>query len=127
MSSADLLAYQWAYEHAAIVETRTFQSTSRDRAVADAFADLPSSDGTQISAIIRYKFTQLCPSAINLDKISHFESEEEVLLLPFTVFRVVSIKESTVNMVQQYEITMRNIPVVQKSLWASSRKNNKRK
>jgi len=88
------------------------------------FADLPFSDGTQISVIIRYKFTQFCPSAINLDSISHFESEEEVLLLPFTLFRVASIKEWTV---QRYEITMQNIPVLQKSLWASSRKNSKNK
>jgi hypothetical protein len=127
MSLADLHAYRWAYEHAAIIETRTLQSTSKNPAVAYMFSDLPHSDGTQISVIIRYTFTQLCPSAIDLDEITHFECEEEVLLLPFTLFRVSSIKECSADMVQRYEITMQNIPVVQNSLWASSRKRSKKK
>jgi hypothetical protein len=127
MSPDDIDAYRWAHEHAAIVETRTLQSTSKDRAVADMFADLPFSDGTQISVIIQYKFTQTCPTAINLEGVSHFSSEEEVLLLPFTLFRVASIKVCSENTAQRYEITMQNMPVTQNSLWASSRKrtNNK--
>lgn len=128
VSSADLTAYQWAHEHAAIVETRVLQSTSRDRAVADMFADLPYNDGDQISVIIRYKFIQSCPTAIHLDNISHFGPDEaEVLLLPFTLFKVVSIKEYNINTIQRYEITMQNVPAIQNSLWASSRKRDKKK
>jgi hypothetical protein len=64
---------------------------------------------------------------VNLDGVSHFSSEEEVLLLPFTLFRVASIKVCSENTAQRYEITMQNMPVTQNSLWASSRKrtNNK--
>lgn len=127
MSLDDIDAYRWAHDHASIIETRTLQSTSKDRAVADMFADLPFSDGTQISVIIRYKFTQTCPTAISLDGVSHFSSEEEILLLPFTLFRVTSIKECSTTTILQYEITMDNIPVTQTSLWASSRKRNKNK
>ncbi len=56
--------------------------------VAEQYADLQNSDGTQISVIIRFKFIQICPTAINLHGISYFPEEEEVLLLPFTLFKV---------------------------------------
>ncbi|CAF1408451.1 unnamed protein product [Adineta steineri] len=121
MSFDDLRAYQWAHEHAAIIETRTFQSTSKDRAVAFAFSDLPPGYNNQLSVIVRYKFTQICPTAIDIHNESHFTPEDEVLLLPFTLFRVTSIKERSSDEVLRYEITMQNIPVTPNSLWASSR------
>ncbi|CAF3990327.1 unnamed protein product [Adineta steineri] len=121
MSFDDLRAYRWAHEHAAIIETRTFQSTSKDRAVAFAFSDLPPGYNNQLSVIIRYKFTQICPTAIDIHNESQFTPEDEVLLLPFTLFRVTSIKERSSDEVLRYEITMQNIPVTPNSLWASSR------
>jgi hypothetical protein len=124
--SIELDAYRWAHQHASIVETRAPQSTSKNRAVAERYADLQNVEGNKVSVIVRYKFTQICPTAINLDDISYFAEEEEVLLLPFTLFRVISIKEYNTNIIQRYEVTMQNIPVAQKSLWTSSRKSSKR-
>jgi hypothetical protein len=124
--STEIDAYRWAHRHASVVETRALQSTSKNRAVAEQHADPGNGESNKVSVMVRYKFTQICPTAISIDDISQFPEEEEVLLLPFTLFRVTSIKEDNTNVVQRYDITMQNIPVAQKSLWASSRKGSKR-
>jgi hypothetical protein len=76
----------------------TFSSTSINRKVAEMFID-SSSNLFKILLIIN--FARLCPTAIALYKfrselecISKFEDEEEVLILPGTVFSVTKIEEN---------------------------------
>jgi len=119
----DLNAYRWAHDHAAIVETRTLQSTSKQRNIAEFFIGPSSQDGSILSTIVKYTFAEICPTAIDLSSDIAYFPEEEVLVLPFTLFRVTSIiEEYTENMLPKYEITMRNVPVTPASLWSSSRK-----
>ena len=126
IASTELEAYRWAHQHASIIETRAPQSTSKGRQVAEKYADLQYVDGNKVSIMVRYRFLQRCPTAIDIENISFFAEEKEVLLLPFTLFRVTSIYESDRNGIQRYDIIMQNIPVTERSLWASSRKNKKR-
>ena len=127
ITPTDLEAYRWAHNHAAIIETRTLQSTSKNREMAKIYAGVSSPDGTQLSTIVEYKFIQPCPTAVDLSKnISFFPQEEEVLLLPFTLFRVTAITETANDTGRQFHITMHNIPVTQTSLWAASKRNKNR-
>jgi hypothetical protein len=68
-----------------------------------------------------FEFPELCPTAINLNKISEqlpalseFEDEAEVLLLPFTLFKVKDI--FTDPELHEYRILLIHEPTPKKSL-----------
>jgi hypothetical protein len=122
MLSNDLDAYRWAQAQSAVLETRTLQSTSKNQTIAEGFAQVRPDNPNRLSVVIRFRFIELCPSAIELNELSYFPSEEEVLVLPFTLFKVASIKQYDDISKEKYEITMENVPVPKNSLWASSNK-----
>ncbi|CAF3058628.1 unnamed protein product [Rotaria sp. Silwood2] len=121
ISHVDFEAYKWAYARAAVLQTRIFQSTSKCPEVAYIFGH-HSVEIDRISIIMCFEFDKPCPSAIDLNGITHFNGEEEVLLLPFTLFRVISIKELIYEEHHYQKITLKNLPVPSSTLWASSRK-----
>ncbi|CAF0739547.1 unnamed protein product [Adineta steineri] len=124
MSHADLDAYRWALENSAILETRSLQSTSKRKDVACSFAPpLPITD-PKLAIILHFRIDQICSSAIDLNGISHYPGEEEVLLLPFTLFKVVSIDQHTIGFNQQYEILMENTPVPKNKTWKVIKETN---
>ena len=126
ISPSDFEAYKWAHTRAAILQTRIFQSTSKDAIVAYRFGDYPMNND-RLSIIMCFDFTEPCPSAIDLDGISKFHNEREVLLLPFSLFRVASINEIMFEEHPYQKITMKNVIVPPITLWAASRKKRKRK
>ncbi|CAF0940235.1 unnamed protein product [Adineta steineri] len=103
MTESDLDAYRWALQkketwHDNLLETRILQSLSIKKSVALEFAK-NSSDANLFSVLIEFEFSEYCPTAISLFKISNqlpglsnYEKEAEVLLLPFTLFKLQDIK-----------------------------------
>ncbi|CAF4578267.1 unnamed protein product [Rotaria sp. Silwood1] len=79
----------------ATILTTTYLSTTKNRAVAEMFAK--SDNNTKISVFCTYNINNTKGrSALNIQEISSFKEEEEVLLLRYAAFRVVSkeIKEN---------------------------------
>ena len=122
MTVADLDAYRWAHVHSAILETRSMQSTSKSITVANQFAPSLPNNSIRLSVILHFKFNEKCPSAIDIKGLSQFPGEEEVLLLPFTLFKVTSIELTNINDKEKHEITMENIPVPQNISMERSKK-----
>ncbi|CAF0987799.1 unnamed protein product [Adineta steineri] len=120
MNQPDIAAYRWALSNQNyILETRSIQSMSKDESVAQEFAELQPGD-KRYSVIFVYDFPERCKTAIDLTKISndlpllsHYEKEQEVTLLPFTLFTVCNIE--TASTTSQYRITLRNVPVPKQS------------
>jgi hypothetical protein len=91
MSLTDIDAYKWAVQKQDFVlETRTLQSTSKKRNVAQSFI---GNDSSKLPVLITFQFPIKCPTAINLNRVndklpplSNFANEEEVVLLLFTLF-----------------------------------------
>jgi hypothetical protein len=71
--------------------------------------------GARLSVIIYFPSPVTCLTAIDLDELSFFPGEGEVILLPFTLFKVASIDQRDEHG-DQHEITMENIPKPRKSL-----------
>lgn len=122
MTDVDIQAYRWALaQNRRVIETRTIQSTSKSKQKALEFATQPNYS-KPFSVLMIFDFPQVCPTAIDLTKISdarptcsEFEEEQEVTLLPFTLFTIVDIKiDRSEN--KQYQITLRNVPVTEKSI-----------
>jgi hypothetical protein len=74
------------------------------------------------SVLLTLDFSEKCPTAINLTKISEtlpalsaYETEEEVIILPFSLF---SVKEIEIDSQSgQYRITLTNVPTPKASLF----------
>ncbi|CAM4908821.1 unnamed protein product [Rotaria socialis] len=76
-----------------IIITTTFLSTSASRLVAEGFRTTPPE--SMISVFCTYKIrgtTRL--TALNLQSISKFPVEEEILIMRFTPFRIVSVERT---------------------------------
>jgi hypothetical protein len=103
-----------------IIQTRTFLSTSQDKAVAEMFVDQPG----QFVGFIIFDFSsedgdngKACPTAMNLTKepvVAKLESEQEVLIFPFTLFTVTSIVQDPIS--RRYTIKLKNVKVLKRSL-----------
>ncbi|CAF0958013.1 unnamed protein product [Adineta steineri] len=117
MTQMDVDAYKWAEKSQDyILETRLFQSTSITDDVAKIFGETdPTSD--KFGVLFIYIFDEKCPTAINLQGISHFEDEEEILLLPFTLFKVEKIVFD--KDLKHYVISLRYISSSKKSFFLS--------
>ncbi|CAF1278323.1 unnamed protein product [Adineta steineri] len=83
---------------------RSFVSTSKKRSVAQAFAGDESLVGisdqhqsTEVPVLMKYTITQN-HSAIDIAAISTIQDEEEILILPFSVFKVIDKIENYSNM-----------------------------
>ncbi|CAF4097173.1 unnamed protein product [Adineta steineri] len=89
-----------------IIETCALQSASLCREVAECFAD--NINASSYAIFFHFKFPNECPTAINLRGISKFDEEDEILLLPFTLFKIIDIKEDSP---KYHIISLENVPV----------------
>ncbi|CAF1532585.1 unnamed protein product [Adineta steineri] len=128
MSQSDISAYRWALTRDDyVLETRTVQSMSLKKKVAQEFAEGAASKDKQTDrhlVLLTFNFPQKCPTAINLTRISEtlpclsaYGHEEEVTLLPFTLFSVKDIKTDSNS--GQYRIALTNVPTPKTSLLAA--------
>ena len=100
MSNIAFAQYQRALnDTGCFIKTKTFCSTSPDRSVAEAFAGEGQDDSDSLHVLLIFDFGQSCGTAIALHAIgpdqpciSNFEDEQEVLLLPGTIFSVKEIE-----------------------------------
>jgi hypothetical protein len=122
MTGDDIQAYRWALaQDGRVLETRTIQSTSKNKQKALEFASNRKST-KPFSVLLIFNFPEICRTAIDLNRVSEtktalsdFQDEEEVTLLPFTLFKVAEIKvDKSEN--KHYRITLQNIPVKKKSI-----------
>ena len=134
MTKNDIDAYRWATQRKGyVLETRALQSTSKKISVAEDFVsrNFKKGDG-KYPVILILDFQEKCPTAVDLTKLSdklvclsEFPEEEEVLLLPYTLFSVDELKLVD-SQSRYYHITVKNIPTPKVSLH-SAVKNMKEK
>ncbi|CAF3628547.1 unnamed protein product [Rotaria socialis] len=127
VTSRDMINYRAALLKGNLVETRLFSSTSKNRRVAETFT-IGGQSCDSHSATIIFDFTKRpCETALDLTFRRHdnvkvatvVPDEEEVLVLPFTLFRVIDIDaDSYIDEYQckRWVITLQNIPVPKRSL-----------
>jgi hypothetical protein len=125
MTENDIDAFRWGLKkekswHANLLETRILQSMSLKKSTALHFSKKASNNpGNPV--LFEFECPKLCPTAINLTKISEqlpalseFEDEAEVILLPFTLFKVKDI--FTDHELHEYRILLIHEPTPKKSL-----------
>ena len=66
---------------------RSFVSTSKNRSVAQIFADNSQETSGKISVLLKYTIKQN-RTAIDIEHISTIQDEKEALILPFAVFQI---------------------------------------
>ena len=126
MSKDNLRAYQWAYRHkSSTLVTQTFCSTSLHRIQAEKFI-APTDDS--LGVMIVFNFPEVCSTTIKLyrvsdnrDPISDIEIEKEVLVMPFTMFRVTQINEDNPD---RYTICLENVPAALNEQFFTNIQNN---
>ena len=85
---------------------RAFLSTSIDQKVAEMFAGIGQQSqmrytpddnyALQYSCLCKYLIKQNL-TAINIENLSTKPDEKEILIIPFTVFKIISIKQNDLN------------------------------
>jgi hypothetical protein len=78
---------------------KSFVSTSKTRSVAEVFADnreLNDQNSIEIPVLLKYTIKQN-ETAIDIEHLSIIPDEEEVLILPFSVFKVTNRIENSSN------------------------------
>lgn len=103
MNYEQLLTYQIAMEvPGTILQTRSFSSTSVNRSIAEEFAYSKKSNEKEFCVLFIYDFPDPCDQAINLSRVSadrpslsEYQDEQEVLILPWTLFEVKRVRKST--------------------------------
>lgn len=98
ISANDLITYCGAKGKEVLVEMKNFYSTSKSQTMALYYGGNPDENNYKFPALYVFDFTEkACPTAIDLVKepvISKFQDEEEVLLLPYTMFHVVNVHKA---------------------------------
>ncbi|CAF1569095.1 unnamed protein product [Rotaria sp. Silwood1] len=86
------------YDKDNIVMTRSFLSTSKDPIVVECFLDLDTNHDydNRIPVICTYEVKDP-GSSLDINTISFIENEDEVLILPFVVFRVTEKRDDEIN------------------------------
>ncbi|CAF3410523.1 unnamed protein product [Rotaria socialis] len=85
------------YEVGSQIMNNSFLSTSSDYRVAEKFAlDNIDKNQEKYTAICTYKI-QNVRTALSIMEISEYENEKEVLVMPYTAFRVISIRTNSTN------------------------------
>ena len=117
MTQLDIDPYQWAQNNQDyVLATRVFQSTSQIIEVAQVFSETdPRSDRSGV--LFTFFFNDKCITAVDLDELSQFQDEKEVLVLPFTLFKLDSISFDPTS--RHYDINLINIPPSKQSFLAS--------
>lgn len=100
MNQKDFDEYKDAFKNKGFIKTKTFCSTSVNPSVAEFFADSGNTQDGRLKVKLTLNFDESCSTAIilyvcepNLKSISHYDDEEEVLLLPGTIFSVTGIEK----------------------------------
>ena len=130
MDDDDIATYEWAVNnHGSLLQTRHFSSTTLKRSIAEEFATRKSNKGKNIerqSVLFTFNFPHKCEQAIYLGRISdqdpclsEFENEDEVLLLPWTLFEVDKVEKESSASSSSYNIQLTNVPLPHKSMWSS--------
>jgi hypothetical protein len=105
-----------------VIETCNFSSASQDKSVPLAFSGfgVPRLDNLY-SILLIFEFLTPCKTAINLSRISEhlpplsqYQDEDEVLILPYTLFKVVKVTDETAT--EPFSIYLQNVPVPEQSL-----------
>ncbi|UJR12580.1 hypothetical protein I4U23_016756 [Adineta vaga] len=98
ISANDLITYRGAKGKELFVEIKNFYSTSKLQDVALMYGGNPDENNYKFPALYVFDFTEKpCSTAIDLVRepvISEFPDEKEVLLLPYTMFRVVDVHKA---------------------------------
>ncbi|CAF1166108.1 unnamed protein product [Adineta ricciae] len=98
ISARDLITYRGAKGKEILVEIKNFYSTSKSQNIALMYGANPDENDYKFPALYIFDFTEKsCSTAIDLVKepvISEIPDEEEVLLLPYTMFRVVDVRKA---------------------------------
>ena len=124
MTRDQLLIYDKASETpGTLLQTRSFSSTSTDSLVAKEFACGKESKADQsLSVLFTFEFPDRCDQAINLSRISidkpclsEYQDEQEVLILPWTLFEVTQVCK-TLDDHQLYTVHLKNVNVPKKNL-----------
>lgn len=123
MTSSDIDAYQWVQQNVSrVLETCTLQSTSAKKAVAEEFAGQNKALDKH-TVLFKYSFPEQCKTALALSRLrgnendrclSDFEQEDEVLILPYTLFQVTKIEIDQKS--KWYYISLKNVPVPENSV-----------
>lgn len=120
MSSEQLLTYQTAMDTpGTLLQTTSFSSTSIDRSIAEQFANLKHKNTEQeLCVLFIFDFPVACDQAINLSRISpdtsclsEYEDEQEVLILPWTLFQVTRVEHDELS-----RVYLTNIIIPKKNL-----------
>jgi hypothetical protein len=100
----DVSRYYYVVKRASsVMETRNFSSASRDENASIIFSGFDQTHASKLYSIL-FAFEFLTPwkTGIHLTRIfedlppiSQFENEEEVLILPYILFKVVKVTEGT--------------------------------
>jgi hypothetical protein len=128
MDDDDIASYQWAVNNpGSLLQTRHFSSTSLNRSIAEEFAigiNKAGRNAGQNSVLFIFNFPTKCEQAINLCRISNeqaclseFEDEDEVLILPWTLFRIDSVEKESSS--SSYTIYLTNVVLPRKSILSS--------
>ncbi|CAF1533348.1 unnamed protein product, partial [Didymodactylos carnosus] len=72
---------------------KAFLSTSKDRQVAEAFADSCGVNDGRVTVICIYEIC-LTQAALDIETISEYQNEREVLIFPFRFFHVIDIRHN---------------------------------
>ncbi|CAF4863782.1 unnamed protein product [Rotaria sp. Silwood1] len=107
-----------AYKIGIAIVNKAFLSTSKNRSIAEIFSgwndDL--TDRSTFPVLCIYKIIDR-QSSIDLEEVSEFPDEEEVLIMPSTAFRVINIQKHSHH--SKYEIELeeetdpnKNVPVI---------------
>ena len=71
--------------------TKTFSSTSKRLAVASGFLNQNPENNDRLSTICVYEIRNR-RTALDVEHISVFKAEKEVLILPYSAFKIIDIK-----------------------------------
>lgn len=123
MTLYDVSRYYYAMKTPnSVVETRNFSSTSQDKRASIMYSSFGAPRFDKLySILLIFDFPMVCSTAINLSRISEhlpplsqFQDEDEVLILPYTLFQVVNVVEATET--EPFSIYLQNVPVPEQSL-----------
>jgi hypothetical protein len=82
------------YEKGEFILTRTFLSSSTDHNVAQNFLNDHPLDSTPNYRVICTYHIRNAPTTIDVHTISTYPNENEILIIPFTTFKIISIKKN---------------------------------
>ena len=102
MTTTEYIKYQQAFLFkTSYIRTKTFCSTSIDESVANMFAESAQTSDTTVRVIMNFIFPKPCstalmlvPGSLNVECVTNFADEQEVLILPGTIFSVKNIREN---------------------------------